>query len=181
MKIMSFTLIMCFFATALSGSEMKEDDIRSKKACIVIFKQVLGDINNNKLDKAFTQIADGGGRTFKLITTKEIEHIRNEDGKDFLDKNFPNFDIIEKNFAKIEFSEVLLNEDHVKNKKWAGNSSKYSYLRFIKFKKEIYWVPFDSIWVGFHLGHSIWVGPKQFSIWVTFPFGSDQNNYNYNQ
>jgi len=171
MKLIVSTLAVCLLTIPLLGGEPKEDQLPSKKDCIAVFKQVLNNINSNELKRAFSQIVDGGGSSFTLISARAIEDIKKEDGSNFVAKNFPNYDLMQKSFEKIEFSEVrksgkkeyTLTKDRktlgnvelftisvkmtfleasADNKKGIDGRRIYSHLKFVRFEKEIYWVPF---------------------------------------
>ena len=164
--------IMLLLAFPLFAEDKKEDLVMSEKKCISVFKEVLVDMKNKAIEKVFSKILDGGASSFKIMTDKNIAHIKKEDAGDFIGKNFKNYDLILKNFDKIKFSkfeidmknrlfkikkdgEVLGSErvyiipieipvlkDNKDNKVGFDGREIYSHLKFVKFNNKIYWVPF---------------------------------------
>ena len=157
------TVTIVFVATQLIAVEKVTTPQVTKEGCISLFKQVVSDVNTQNFTKVFEKIGDGkGSSTVELMGEKAVMAIKKEDGEGFAKKNFPQYDLIEKNLDKITFGELKKGADGAcgikKNRQSVGsgtmytievnmpfitaNRERFAALRFVEFKGELYWIPF---------------------------------------
>ena len=169
MKRSSLALITLFCTLTLSAGEKVKTPIPNRTECLSLFKQALTDIKDDDQGKVFSYVLDSsGGKSFQIVTDRSMEDVEKVGVKNFMKKNFPNNSLILNNYDKIEFSKLeqfpnqsfSMKEDdkvlgevnlyYIKVKmpflkdNMVGSISLnlYSYLRFVKFKGKLYWVPF---------------------------------------
>ena len=162
------TLVTVAALFLCSSTLLAEDSFRpldTRTRCIVLFRECLVLINKKDVNGIFKIVADGKATNFKLtpdpdsFSPKLKEEL--QDVNRFFNRNFRSASLLERNFNKIHFSELVTAKKSVSVTNTATDKEDEAILhsikikitipdtdrdeivelRFVQIADEIYWVP----------------------------------------